>query len=165
MKMHILMGCSGSGKSTFAKKVESNDTGRPLILSADDYVWEGNTFLPHKIAKAHGCVFAAAIQFIQNEQLRAVEECCDMIIDNTNTTLVEIAPYVLLCQAYGVEPMFHLFGQSLSVEECFQRVQERGYHPVPKKVIYRQALNLQETLANWPLFWPQSPFWNNDRNP
>ena len=90
--MTIMVGCQGSGKSTWAKTNRSGATH----CSADSYFQVGSSyrFDPSKLGKAHGACFRKAVEAIQAGE--------NVVIDNTNSTVTEIAPYYALAQAYGV---------------------------------------------------------------
>ena len=66
--------------------------------------------------------------------------------DNTNTTAVEIAPYVALGRAFECD--VRIVHMKCDLEVAF----ERNIHKVPRKVIEAQATRLQEPL---PRFFPK----------
>lgn len=90
----ILVGVSGSGKSTYAKSLKDGYK----IVSADDYFigYDGNYhFDPRELGQAHAqCLRRFA---------EAVREKRNCVVDNTNTTIEEIAPYYALARAYEHE--------------------------------------------------------------
>jgi predicted kinase len=73
----------------------------------------------------------------------------NVVVDNTNTTLAEIAPYISLASAYGYEVEVVHFPCTLSVS--FQR----NTHGVPMTTIEKMNANLKGTLAMWPVYWPK----------
>lgn len=98
-KLIIMGGVTGSGKSTTARKIleESGVTG--VIYSTDDY-WNTPSgeynFIPSMIGTAHAW------------NTRRVEAALEtdvelVIVDNTNTTEWERAPFVKLAEKYGYE--------------------------------------------------------------
>jgi len=106
-KVIVMQGVPGSGKSTHASKVALNAQqagGRVVTASADDffinlgggeYKFDGS-----KLSEAHGECFRAFIHAVMNN--------ADMVIvDNTNTTPMEISPYMLAAQAFGYEAEVH----------------------------------------------------------
>lgn len=95
----ILSGPSGVGKSTYIKSFLD-----PLvphkIASADDFFSLGRLdykFDPMKLGEAHAYCFRVFIEAVQ-----AKVDC--VYVDNTNTSVTEIAPYVLGAEAYGYTP-------------------------------------------------------------
>lgn len=99
--VYILSGANGSGKSYYAEKMMAgcrklNDKLSAVIISAEDYLSsnEKYTFDFQNIGRLHEQCFK---QFIF-----AMQAGFDLIfVDNTNTTSVEIAPYVLATGAFG----------------------------------------------------------------
>jgi len=92
----ILQGVPGSGKSHFAADMAVR--AMSVTCSADDFfVQLGGgkyAFDPAKLGEAHGACF--------RKFLAAVREGVEMVVvDNTNTTPIEIAPYVLGGEAHG----------------------------------------------------------------
>lgn len=94
MHVTILSGCSGSGKTTLAR--EKFKGQNPWIVSADDYFMQKGVyrFDPTKLSQAHADCFNQFIRGLQS-QLPIV------VVDNTNTTSEEIAPYYLGAEAFG----------------------------------------------------------------
>lgn len=88
--MTILRGLPGSGKSHLACSIQGT------IVSADTYpgLYVGQTINLALLDKAHGNAFREAI--------RVLDDDYPVIVDNTNLTQVEVAPYVLLAQAFRV---------------------------------------------------------------
>jgi predicted kinase len=102
----VLRAISGAGKSTLAHElartlVVPTDHGeepmRYVIVSTDDAFTDDETgdyaFDASKIGFAHGQCFRRAIEAIQRGHA--------LIVDNTNCSVAEIAPYMLLAQAYS----------------------------------------------------------------
>ena len=94
MKVTILRGISGSGKTTWAKTHASNAT----IVSTDDfYVIDGvYTYDASKIEENHRKAFRLFI-----DSLSAGKEW--IVVDNTNVNAWEYSPYVLAAGAYGYD--------------------------------------------------------------
>ncbi len=110
MKVLILIGPSGCGKSTFAKSFKP-EHGWTAIVSADDYFMKRDKyeFDASLLGNAHAmCLrnFANTLTYTETHTI---------IVDNTNTTLVEIAPYYALAKAYGAEVEFVLFDAAPAV--------------------------------------------------
>lgn len=89
----ILCGVSGSGKSTYARREYSGH----VVCSADDYFMQPDgsyKWDPSKLDVAHGECFRAFVEAIQAGQ--------PAVVDNTNTMVTEISPYVIAARAYGM---------------------------------------------------------------
>lgn len=136
MKATILIGVSGSGKSTFAKSLGIK------VVSADDYFMiDGRyEFDVNKLAEAHAYCLKQYVELCQSGK--------DVIVDNTNTSLVEIAPYVALGQAYGeVECIF--------IDADWKLAAKRNSHGVGYQTIERMGERILEMRRSWPSFWPK----------
>ena len=133
MKVVILRGISGSGKSTLAKKLYQDTPGFKAIYSADHFFVQTDgsyKFKPAKLGEAHRkCLLLFA---------KAMESSNDLlIVDNTNTTAMEIAPYAQLALAYG-----HAV-EVITVECDLDVAASRNVHNVPRAVIVAQNIRLQ----------------------
>jgi predicted kinase len=95
MEAIILQGIQGSGKSTLAAMLRQQ-VEDAAIVSADDYFLEEGVFCfdATKLTEAHN---ACLLGFLKNLQERRAR----VIVDNTNSTIAEIAPYGALAQAFG----------------------------------------------------------------
>ena len=138
----ILVGPSGSGKSTFAALHRGDAT---VVCSADDYFATsdgGYDFRPEDLGEAHG---ACLITFID----AVACEIEDVIVDNTNCTAIEVAPYLAIAQAYGATVEVRVFDAPLDT------LVSRAQHGAPEHAIKRQQANLHAMLADWPPWWPE----------
>lgn len=127
MNCYIMVGISGSGKSTWIK---NNSTPQDKIASADKFFYRGMHYMfdPSQLQEAHNqCM---------REFVDGVTSKCPMVfVDNTNLTKDAIIPYVRVAKAYGyyvsvvvVETM----GTDLDL--CAKR----NIHNVPLSTIKRQ---------------------------
>lgn len=98
-KMILMRGGPGSGKSTMARALVRKMIGG-RIFSSDDTFINLDTglyeFNPDLLAKAHGaCLKQAADTMAYGRG--------SFVVDNTNASHMEMAPYLALCNAYGYE--------------------------------------------------------------
>jgi predicted ABC-type ATPase len=148
-QVKILSGVSGSGKSTYAKQLQAmfhvQNPTFSVVVSADDFFMVDGEyrFNPAKLSEAHASCFRSFIEAMQEVHTHTY---CDnsfvnlpndlVIVDNTNTTTDEIAPYVLGALAFGYEPEIITITTAnlydLSV------VAARNKHGVPSQSIMKQ---------------------------
>ena len=135
MKLILMRGVSGSGKSILAKKLAAAHEG--VIYSTDDFfMLEGiYTFDPSSLGKNHKMNQDRAIWAMQ-------EKTPCIIIDNTNTQAWEMKPYVEAAVELGYE---------IEIQEP---------DPVPLEEIMRR----QESNKNLPLETVQRMFDRFEKN-
>lgn len=96
-----MQGVSGAGKSTLARKLVRTVSSRGAyaqIVSADDFFCDSSgayNFDPAKLGEAHDACFRKFLKFLMYERTELI------VVDNTNTQAVQIAPYVLAATALG----------------------------------------------------------------
>ena len=112
----ILSGSSGSGKSTYART------------------------LPASFPKHTGACFRRFIQLLQHTDENTI------VVDNTNTTTEEIAPYVLGAQAFGA-----------TCEIVTLRGEYSNEHGVPAGTIVAQRTRIENRKL--PPWWKSSEVW------
>lgn len=131
----ILSGLPGSGKSTLAQRLyrEADPMlNRVKIVSADDFFMRGGVyrFDPAQAGLAHQSCW-------RNFYASMTCGADLLIVDNTNLTAAEIAPYVLPAEAEGYEVTI------LRVECDPPAAYERQAHGVPA-VAFGRMLTLWE---------------------
>jgi AAA domain len=142
----LLSGISGVGKSHCAELLLNQSQG--LKVSADHYFLTHGEyrFDPYKLGEAHAQCFRQFIEFCQKSDLSQI------IVDNTNLTAWELAPYVLAAEAYGwdSEIITLVCKQEADLELCALR----NIHQVSLQSLRRQ----QEKLLRreLPSHWKQS---------
>lgn len=175
----ILRGISGSGKSRLATLLSSEDfhishgavakvVPEPTMateytkslwgsfrsrehklrkISADDYFMINGEykFDPKYLGAAHTACLREFHQHISDPKAA-------IIVDNTNCTLAEFVPYAALANAFNHE--LHII--TLLTEPIV--AWKRGKHGVPFSNVVKQAYNLQDSIANWPSWFPQQIF-------
>lgn len=157
MSVKILSGISGAGKSYYVSK-QSPDT---RVVSADDYFYDMNhalpgmrkvyKFEPSKLGLAHAECFK---HFIDDCQYGAR----DIIVDNTNTSLIEIAPYVLGARAFGydIEIITWQFkpGEMREFVKSLEACAKRNAHGVGLRSIQAQHARIHEMRERgYPVHW------------
>lgn len=134
MKVYIIRGAPGTGKTTEASKMDKNENA--VHCSADNYFYEvaalnGTSYLeefkPWLVGKAHQFCWGAFIHalVVMGEET--------IIVDNTNTYKWEYENYVLLAEQLGYEVEIITTDMSESAEVYH----ERNTHGVPLEVIER----------------------------
>lgn len=142
MKVTIYSGVPGSGKSTTIKQWHPG----AIVCSADDhFVGEDGVyrFDPTQLPQAHGACLRKFTQLVT-----AYEGSWpgDLVVDNTNTTVAEIAPYAALALAYGHELL-------VVTVECDPAIAAaRNTHGVPEAAVKRMAATL--AARQLPPWWP-----------
>jgi predicted kinase len=132
----IMQGVSGAGKSTFVSPLA-------YVVSADHYFMRG--FEYHFDASRLGEAHAECLKnFVE-----AVDSRLNFIVvDNTNTTPVEVAPYYALALAYGYDVVIkHIPCEDLKLAA------ERNRHGVPLKTIEQQAKRIENFAKHMPPYW------------
>jgi len=129
----ILRGIPGSGKSTLAREMGE------VTVSADDYFTVDGvySFNPRELPNAH--------QACWRRFYREAEAGTEVIVvDNTNITAAEIAPYVLPAEANGYKI------QIITIQADPVQAFNRNVHGVPFEVVLRMAERLNsEVLPPW----------------
>lgn len=144
MKVYVYCGISGAGKSTF---IAGRHPGA-LVCSADQYFMVDGEyrFDPSKIGEAHAWCLRTFTYLIGPDS-RAGNSVSEIVVDNTNTTVAELAPYAALALAYGHE-------LEVITIHCDPTVAHaRNTHGVPLEVVQRMSEQL--ALRKLPPWWPQ----------
>ena len=165
MQITIMVGPSGSGKSTEVAGILRNISPSKIfrlsslnesldikaaVLSADDVTYDDDGFHPEKIGEAHArCLRVFIGTLMQTNDLCNIEH---LIVDNTNTTASELAPYIAIAAALNAP---------INISVCqvaWQEGMDKSIHNVPWYVVKRQCRQLERLLDEWPPFWPQPEF-------
>jgi len=139
----VLQGVPGSGKSHFANDYVSRAHARSVVVSADDFFYRlgGGTeyaFNPARLGEAHGDCFRRFIAAVQ----AGVEV---VVVDNTNTTVPEMSPYVLGGEAFGYTV------EILQVVCDPEVAAARNRHGVPAAAIHAMAARIAS--CQMPPWW------------
>lgn len=143
MKVTILRGGTGCGKSTWAKEQNA------VIISADDFfIVDGEyKFDVEKLGAAHAACLRDFIHLCEVPLHDKDEGGKDVIVDNTNTRLSEFAPYAAIALAYSHEVKIVTF--------VYDPVAawRRSTHGAPFDVAMRQHLHLMRDSEIIPPWW------------
>jgi predicted kinase len=141
----IMQGVSGSGKSTLARKLKAAmghfGLGRCEIVSADDLFFASGTYRyePSKIGEAHDDCFRSFLRHLASEDVQLV------LVDNTNTLAIDIAPYMRAASAFG------WLCRVLCVDVDVKTAASRNGGRAPNAVVEMQERNLEH--ARYPAYW------------
>lgn len=123
--MIIMVGAPGSGKSTFANRLSKAEGG--VVCSADHWMVDKNrkyAFDPAKLTDCHRlCLHRSWVALCAGRN--------PVIIDNTNLSLLEVAPYVALAGMAEVEAGVHVSVDFVVIKESFEICRSRQTHGVP----------------------------------
>jgi dephospho-CoA kinase len=135
VKTLILRGSSGSGKTTLAEGLQKY--GDFTIYSADEAFVNSEgafKFEPLRLIEAHAQCLRKFVEDIQKEP----QKC--RIVDNTNLTVAEVAPYYAIAEAYAAKPAI------LQVPVDFQVALKRGTHGVSELTLEKQNMRLNRVV-------------------
>jgi len=139
VRVFILRGLSGSGKSALAKDIVEGDV--ITVCSADDYPGlydsDGNIRFS-KRDHAHDWCYARFCEALQRGESWVV-------VDNTNTTLMEMAPYRMEARRNHVPVEFiHVTSDATDKE-----LAENNRHNVPEHSIAAQRARWEKLPPFW----------------
>lgn len=134
----ILRGVPGVGKSTFAAKFFWCH-----VVSADNFFLQDGIyrFDPSKLGQAH--------QQCLRDYTGHVVARHSVLVDNTNITTTEIAPYVSLAEAFGLSVKIINLHSSLSPADLARR----NVHGVPENVIANRIAVMVEEEKRFLPWW------------
>lgn len=139
--MYILRGLPGSGKTTFAyelaKQARSRYNAQVEHCSADFFFNKAGgvyDFSPLELGHAHDKCLRDAIHAL----LYHVDNTKIIIVDNTNTTVLEMAPYYAVARALGARVVI------VKLNGEFENT-----HGVPVEKVERMAEHFDHWLPNY----------------
>jgi hypothetical protein len=161
--IYIYNGIPGSGKDhhirqTFNVKKEGwrYPFNEAIICSADDYFMKDGEykFNPAELSNAHGACLRKFMQAIEKLDVPNVS----LVVNNTNTTAIEIAPYYAIAQAFKL-PV------TLVTMVCEPQVAaKRNSHGVQLGACIAMSKRMDE--RRFPPFWTFAySFYHNTSNP
>lgn len=151
IRMLIMRGVSGSGKSTIAKAVQAQDPKRWSIVSRDTLREEllGKEDLERYFEQGLSTPVEQEISTMEQDAIaRVLATGKSVIIDNTNLRPKYIIGYVKLAKDFGIDDDDIAFRvcDTPSLDEAYERTIARGERIVSKDVIQRQI----DTLRSFP---------------
>lgn len=150
MRVIVLSGFPGSGKSTYAAQFDAyNAWNNPegthaIICSADHYMIDDADKYHFDRAKLGMCHAACMRRFVDYiTKWHAYNDI--LVVDNTNLSAAEISPYMLVAAAYNVPAEIHRI-------HCDPKVAfARQTHGVPRGNFNRmvESFNRRDVWAHW----------------
>lgn len=146
----VMQGLPGAGKSTIARKLKHefiSENQECHIFSSDSFHMENGvyTYKQERAAKAHGRCLHMYARFLMANIPDTLDPHRLLIIDNTNTTVAEIAPYIALAHAFDWRA--HVLRVSCDVETAVVR----NTHGVPMSTLIKMQANIWQ--FNPPAWW------------
>jgi predicted kinase len=138
MKVIVCRGISGSGKSSYISKNYPNAT----VCSADHFFMHDGEykFNPSNLNLAHRTCMRKFVLHCTDSNYN----CDTLVVDNTNLTLAEIAPYIQVALAMGHE--VEIIRLSCPAAEAAQR----NKHGVPFGTVEAMLRRFENLPAYWP---------------
>lgn len=154
MKIRIMRGLPGSGKSHFGTKVlpRTLPIGNSFAVCSADHFFIGEDgvyrFDPKKLAEAHKQCRQAFLEAVQNGKEL-------IIVDNTNTLPTEIAFYYDLATLFtnDVKILTVVPPATLKEKAWLEQCQQKNQHGVPMQSIKTMCQRMQKHKLPW--YWKE----------
>lgn len=146
MKLIIMRGAPGIGKSTYIK----NNYPNSVICSADHFFLnDKNEYIFNKnlLGIAHKTCYDKVESYLKDKD-NLPKEIEFIVVDNTNTRLREINPFVKLAEQYSVP--FELITLIAPIESFCRR----NIHDVGENTVREMHERIMQVNANIPKHWP-----------
>ena len=157
-KVIVMSGIPGSGKSTYAREMcdsHAKEHGAVSVglISTDDYFMVDGKYMydATKIGAAHADCFRRFIDCMRCPVLQPRL----VVVDNTNTTAMELAPYILGANAFKWESEVRTI--VCENEHDMKVAAARNSHNVPFGVVISMWRNLHSRRL--------PPYWKNTNIP
>lgn len=147
MKVIIMRGLPGSGKSTWVKN--NTTKNKTVVCSADHFFTKVDgsyEFNQSLLETAHKWCLSRYTEHVRVQQAepRRIVWYDTIVVDNTNLRLEDIAPYYRLAQAYGVD--------TIKIIQCLAPITtciKENIHGVPEDAIIRMESYREPLPNNW----------------
>lgn len=156
-KVTIMAGIPGSGKSTLARR----SLPEARILSTDDFWINGAgeyEFDAKRLTEAHGWNLRRFLKTLRDayddNRNTGLIRTTPIVVDNTNTRLIEIAPYYQAALAFGASV------EVLAVTCDWTVAASRQEHPQSDAKVYQMHLRFEEMLRTFPGWWKLRTAWS-----
>jgi predicted kinase len=168
MKIYILSGASGSGKSTLADLLAGNDG---VVISADLFFMKDKEcinddgvmtiiqeykFDPTQLGEAHAQCLRKYVQHIwgYTEGIGNIPDV--LVVDNTNISPEELAPYVALANAFNIE-------YEIRTIICDPDIAaKRNVHGVPERTVRSMCDRLKNRKL--PFYWKENVMLSGEKS-
>jgi predicted kinase len=150
MQVIVLRGIPGSGKSHHAKSIPG-----AKVVSADDHFLNPMgeyKFDPTKIADAH---HACLRRFLAELQAPSADL---IIVDNTNASIAEMAPYMALAGAFGFP------AEIIEITCDPTTAAARNIHGVPAETVQKIHAVMRQNTALIPPWWKRTVLTHSNVN-
>lgn len=151
----VLVGLPGSGKSALANELSELHPNTRVISSDDYFMRDGEyKFNPTKLGEAHDRCWQVFVEECDRWYFWKRSDGL-VIVDNTNTSPFELAPYVRYAAGLKI-PVLTLF-----VKRAFELCLRGQKHGVSLETMQRMSKNLADTHHDFPTYW-ESAIWRNE---
>lgn len=152
----ILSGASGSGKTYLADRILMQTQG--VRVCTNNFFMEGGVykFDRTQLQAAHADCFRHFMTFLMRgvahtSPMVKVERPDHIVVDNTNTTTWEIAPYILAASAYGWN---YRVVTIVLTQAQIAEAHKRNVHDCPLHAVAGQSQNIAK--RKMPAWWKAS---------
>jgi hypothetical protein len=117
------------------------------VCSTDDYFTDSNGeyhYVPENSKEAHAACLRKYVEALQNPFIAVI------VVDNTNISVAEIAPYYALAEAYGVAV------DLITIDCSPTSAHARNVHDVPLNTVVRMSMEMICEEARFPTWWEHS---------